>query len=43
LNVVSDANGMPIEDPSNPNAYLTKEIESTNGTLLPSVGIFWMF
>ncbi len=43
LNVVTDDSGNPVEDPNNPNAYLTKEVPNTNGTLLPSVGILWMF
>jgi hypothetical protein len=43
LNVVKDANGLPIEDPNNPDAYLTKQVSNVSGTVLPSVGILWMF
>ena len=39
LDVVRDANGIPMENPNNPNSYLTKQISSTNGTVLPSIGL----
>ena len=39
LDVVRDANGDPVTDPSNPNSYLTKEIENQSGTRIPSVGL----
>jgi len=43
LTVERDANGMPVEDPANSNAYLVKELPNVSGTVLPSVGILWMF
>lgn len=39
LDVERDQNGNPITDPNNPNAYLTKEVQTTAGTVLPSIGI----
>ena len=39
LDVERDANGTPITDPSNPDAYLTKEVQSVAGTVLPSIGL----
>nr|WP_236676032.1 TonB-dependent receptor [Chryseolinea lacunae] len=39
IDVQRDANGQPIVDSSNPNYYLPKFIQSTYGTLLPTVGI----
>lgn len=39
LDVYRDANGNPIENPLNPNAYLTREIQNTAGTVLPSIGL----
>jgi hypothetical protein len=38
LDVVRDGTGNPIEDPNKPDSYLTKEIENTTGTILPSLG-----
>jgi len=43
LDVQRDINGNLIENPNNPDAYLTKEIENTNGTILPSIGIMIEF
>jgi len=43
LDVVRDDNGNPIEDPNNPDSYLTQEIENTAGTILPSIGIMVEF
>ena len=43
LDVRRDAGGNPIEDPSDPNKYLTYEIENDNGTVLPSIGIMIEF
>jgi hypothetical protein len=41
--VVRDDNGNPIEDPNQPDSYLTKEIENTTGTVLPSIGLMIEF
>lgn len=35
LDVVRDENGDPIEDPTDPERYLVREIENTTGTVLP--------
>ena len=43
LDVVRDDNGDPIGDPQNPNSYLTREIENTAGTILPSIGLMIEF
>lgn len=43
LDVVRDASGNPIEDPNNPDSYLTKEVENTVGTILPSIGLMIEF
>ncbi len=43
LDVVRDDNGNPIEDPNNPDSYLTREIENTAGTILPSIGLMIEF
>jgi hypothetical protein len=43
LDVVRDGNGNPIEDPNNPDSYLTQEIENTAGTILPSIGLMIEF
>ena len=43
LDVVRDDTGNPIEDPNNPDSYLTQEIENTAGTVLPSIGIMIEF
>ena len=43
LDVVRDDNGNPIEDPDKPDSYLTKEIEDTTGTILPSIGLMIEF
>ena len=43
LNVIRDADGIPLTDPDNPQAYLTREVSNVSGTVLPSVGILWMF
>ncbi len=38
-----DTNENPIEDPNKPDSYLTKEIENTSGTVLPSIGFMIEF
>lgn len=43
LDVVRDDNGNPIEDPNQPDSYLTKEVENTAGTILPSIGLMIEF
>ena len=43
LDVVRDENGDPIEDPTDPERYLVREIENTTGTVLPSIGIMIEF
>lgn len=43
LDVYKDANGQPLVDPANPNAYLTRQIPTSNGTLLPSIGVMIEF
>jgi len=43
LDVVRDDSGNPIEDPNNPDSYLTREIENTAGTILPSIGLMIEF
>ncbi len=43
LDVVRDDNGNPIEDPNNPDSYLTQEIENAVGTILPSIGLMIEF
>jgi hypothetical protein len=39
LDVVRDANGLPVLDPNNPGHYQMRQIENTLGTLLPSLGV----
>lgn len=41
--MVRDTNENPIEDPNNPDSYLTQEIENTVGTVLPSIGLMIEF
>ncbi|MBC35170.1 MAG: ferric aerobactin receptor [Bacteroidetes bacterium] len=43
LDVARDQNGMKITDPNDPLKYQLKEIENTNGNLLPSIGIMIEF
>lgn len=43
LDVVRNENGSPIEDPNDPGRYLTKELENTSGTVLPSIGLMIEF
>lgn len=43
IDIQRDANGTGITDPVNPNLYLPKFIQSTNGTLLPSIGLIVEF
>ena len=43
LDVVRDTDGNPIEDPNQPDSYLTKEVENTTGTVLPSIGLMVEF
>jgi hypothetical protein len=39
IDVVKDGNGNPVVNPGDPNFYLPKFIQNTNGTVLPSIGI----
>ncbi|MGB0838336.1 MAG: TonB-dependent receptor [Flavobacteriaceae bacterium] len=39
LDVERDQTGAPITDPNDPNKYLTYEVQTTSGTVLPSIGI----
>jgi hypothetical protein len=39
LDVKRDGLGNPIVDPNDPTRYLSNEIENTNGTVLPAIGI----
>ncbi|MBT8196148.1 MAG: TonB-dependent receptor, partial [Bacteroidia bacterium] len=41
--VLMDADGNPIEDPNNTDAYLNSTIENTTGTIIPSIGIMLEF
>jgi hypothetical protein len=43
LDVRRDASGNPVQDPTDPNRYLTYEINNDNGTVLPSIGIMIEF
>ncbi len=43
LDVVRDADGQPVTDPNNTSSYLIKEVQTTAGTLLPSIGIMFDF
>lgn len=43
LTVVTDQNGIAVEDPNNTGSYLLKELENETGTILPSLGIMWEF
>ncbi|MEZ5024662.1 MAG: TonB-dependent receptor [Chitinophagales bacterium] len=39
LTVERDEVGQPIVDPDNPNQYIPKLIENTNGNLIPTIGV----
>jgi hypothetical protein len=39
IDVIRDANGNPLVDPTDPNSYQTKVVDNFTGTLLPSIGI----
>ncbi len=39
LTVEEDGNGNPITDPDDPSRYLTKTLDNTSGTVLPTLGI----
>lgn len=39
VNVVTDTDGNPLTDPSDPTKYQIKEVENFSGSLLPSIGI----
>jgi hypothetical protein len=39
LDVVRDAQGNPVVDPNNPNAFQPNLIDTSSGTVLPSIGI----
>jgi len=43
LTVVRDDAGNAIEDPSNPDAYLTKIVKDQSGNVLPSIGLIIEF
>jgi len=43
LTIAKDANGQPIEDPTDPSKYQLTEIENISGTVLPSIGIMIEF
>lgn len=43
LDVVRDANGRPVADPSDPTRYQTKLVENVGTTVLPSVGVMVEF
>lgn len=43
LTVVTDQNGIAVEDPNNSGSYLLKELKNETGTILPSLGIMWEF
>jgi hypothetical protein len=43
LSVVRDANGNPVVNPSNPNAYQPNYINNVSGTLLPTIGVIIQF
>jgi hypothetical protein len=40
---VTDENGVPITDPEDPDKYVLKTVESTSGTILPTLGIMIEF
>jgi hypothetical protein len=39
----TDASGVPLTDPNDSSRYLLKTIDSTSGTILPTVGIMIEF
>jgi hypothetical protein len=39
LDLVRDANGQPLVDPSDPSKYLVKFIDNYTGTILPTIGV----
>lgn len=43
LTVQRDANGNPVTDPANSNAYSLKELANISGTVLPSIGVIVEF
>lgn len=43
INVITDNTGKPITDPVDSNKYLAKYINSTSGTILPTIGIILEF
>jgi outer membrane receptor for ferrienterochelin and colicin len=40
---VTDDDGVPITDPDNPDKYVLKTVESSSGTILPTIGIMVEF
>lgn len=40
---INDANGNPLIDPNNPNAYQTEQLSNIAGTVLPTIGIIIEF
>lgn len=43
LNTVNDANGTPLVDPNDPSRYQTRLIDSSSGTVVPTIGIIVEF
>lgn len=43
FDVQTDANGTKITDPVNPDAYIPKFLNNTNGTIIPSIGVVVTF
>jgi hypothetical protein len=43
IDIMRDVTGNPIQDPANLDRYSLYEIENTNGTILPSIGIMIEF
>jgi len=39
IDVVKDANGVPVEDAGNPGFYIPKFIQNTSGQVLPTIGV----
>ncbi len=39
IDVVRDAQGQPVPDPINPDFYIPRFIQSTSGTILPTIGL----
>lgn len=39
LDVVRDQNGNPVEDPNNPGSYQPRILDTSSGTVIPSIGV----